>query len=186
MSPDGGGALAPQPRVLLAPWQRWAWQWWPLAPWVAWASSSPKMAVVAGGSDASSNRGSRQAREREIHTQLRQARGCPPSSTPVVGFHSVARGPGEQCCPGGGRGLPFYRVWALPRWRKRASSPPHVVGLRHGMRCSASSVMDEQGHTHVSLPFFYRKIKEEIHLEYTYTYPIPSISVNHPSLDVWP
>jgi hypothetical protein len=43
--------------------------------------------------------------------------------------------------------------------------------------------MDEQGHTHVTLPFFYRETKEEIHLEYNYTYPIQATSMNHPSLD---
>jgi hypothetical protein len=34
-------------------------------------------------------------------------------------------------------GLPFRRVWAIPRWRTRASSPPLVVGLLHGVRCGA-------------------------------------------------
>jgi hypothetical protein len=45
--------------------------------------------------------------------------------------------------------------------------------------------MDEQGHTHVTLPFSYRKIKEEIHMEYSYTYPIQATSMNHPSLDAY-
>jgi len=46
--------------------------------------------------------------------------------------------------------------------------------------------MDEQGHSHVILPFSYRKIKEDIHLKYIYTYLIQAISVNHQILDVWP
>ena len=48
--------------------------------------------------------------------------------------------------------------------------------------CLLCCVMDEQGHTHVTLLFFYRKTKEEIHLEYNYTYP-GNKHVNHPSLD---
>jgi hypothetical protein len=43
--------------------------------------------------------------------------------------------------------------------------------------------MDEQGHTHVTLLFSYRKIKEETHMEYNYTYPMQPTNVNHPSLD---
>jgi hypothetical protein len=49
--------------------------------------------------------------------------------------------------------------------------------------------MDEQGHTHVTLPFSCRKIKGETHMEYNYTYTMQPTNVNHPSLatifDLW-